>query len=164
MRLAGGLHALVRLGRDPDLSAAYADPAGIDDAALRAAALAAMARHQGFLLDWIESPPQTNEVRRSAVLIAAAHWLTARFGLPMMLSELGASAGLNLLWDRYALHIGADTFGPSVSTLRLSPEWTGPLPPPARPQVASRAGVDLNRTPRSHIRRWKRTARCRARA
>jgi hypothetical protein len=144
LRLAGGLHALVRLGRDADLSAAYADPAGIDDGALRATALAAMARHQGFLLGWIESPPQTNEVRRSAVLIAAAHWLTARFGLPMMLSELGASAGLNLLWDRYALRIGADAFGPTDPTLTLSPEWTGPRPPPARPQVASRAGVDLN--------------------
>lgn len=144
LRLAGGLHALVRLGRDADLSAAYADPAGVSDAALLAAALGAMARHQGFLLDWIESPPQTNEVRRSAVLIAAAQWLAARFGLPMVLSELGASAGLNLLWDSYALRIGTDTFGPATPTLTLSPEWTGPLPPPARPQVVSRAGVDLN--------------------
>ncbi|MBI1219693.1 MAG: DUF2332 family protein [Rhodobacteraceae bacterium] len=144
LRLTGGLHALVRLGRDATLSAAYADPVGVSDAALLAAALGAMARHQGFLLDWIESPPQTNEVRRSAVLIAAAHWLAARIGLPLVLSELGASAGLNLLWDSYALRIGTDTFGPPASTLTLSPDWAGPLPPATRPQVDSRAGVDLN--------------------
>ena len=50
-----------------------------------------------FLLDWVQSPPQTNEVRRSAGLIASAHWLDARFRLPLHLSELGASVDLNPL-------------------------------------------------------------------
>lgn len=143
LRLAGGLHALVRLGRDADLAAAYADP-GTDDKRLTATALAAMARHEAFLYDWIESPPQTNEVRRSAVLIAAAHLLNARHGLPLILSELGASAGLNLLWDRYALEIGGALFGPSDPVLTLRPDWTGPLPDPGRPVVAGRAGADVN--------------------
>jgi len=97
LRLAGGLHALVLTERAPDLAAAYAQ--GTDPTDL---AVLAIRQHAAFLMDWLASPPQTNEVRRSAPLIAAAHWLTARFGLPMILSELGASAGLNLLWDRYA--------------------------------------------------------------
>lgn len=143
LRLAGGLHALVRLGRDTELAAAYADP-GTDGPSLTAAALAAMARHEAFLLDWIESPPQTNEVRRSAVLIAAAHLLTARYARPLILSELGASAGLNLLWDRYALEIGGHRFGPPDPVLTLRPDWTGPLPDPSPPRVAERAGADLN--------------------
>ncbi|WP_366510940.1 DUF2332 family protein [Yoonia sp.] len=48
----------------------------------------------------------------------------ARFGLPIHLSELGASAGLNLMWDHFALRIGHATFGPDTPalTLRLWPD------------------------------------------
>jgi hypothetical protein len=139
LRLAGGLHALVLSGQDPELAAAYACP----DADPTKAALAAIRRHPATLLSWLASPPQTNEVRRSAVLIAAAHWLTARFGLPLVLSELGASAGLNLLWDRYALSLPGQTFGPDSPALTLAPDWTGPLPPADPPVVTARRGVDL---------------------
>lgn len=139
LRLAGGLHALVLTGQDPALAAAYAST---DDPTPEA--LAALTRHPAFLLDWLRSPPQTNEVRRSAPLIAAAHWLTARFGLPLILSELGASAGLNLLWDHYALRIGDRSFGPTHPTLTLTPDWTGPPPPLAPPTILDRRGVDLN--------------------
>lgn len=78
------------------------------------------------------------------MLIAAARWLTARLRLPLVLSELGASAGLNLLWDQYALQVGGQRFGPREAALTLTPEWRGPLPPPDRPLIAARAGVDLN--------------------
>jgi hypothetical protein len=140
LRLAGGLHALVLTGTDPDLAAAYARP----DADPTAAALAAIRAHPDRLLDWLRSPPQTNEVRRSAVLIAAAHWLTARFGLPLVLSELGASAGLNLVWDHYALTANGKTFGPANPALTVGPDWSGPLPPQASPTILDRRGVDLN--------------------
>jgi hypothetical protein len=133
------LHALVLTGQDKALAVAYGsgdDPTDAAQAAIRA--------HPAFLLDWLTSPPQTNEVRRSAPLIAAAHWLTARFGLPLVLSELGASASLNLLWDRYALTAQGQTFGPPDAALTLTPDWTGPLPPYARPTVLDRRGVDLN--------------------
>lgn len=139
LRLAGGLHALVLTGDDPDLASAYAS--GADPTP---AALAAISRHPAFLFDWLKSPPQTNEVRRSTALIAAAHWLTARYGLPLILSELGASAGLNLLFDHYTLRIGAQSFGPADPALTLTPDWTGALPPQARPTILDRRGVDLN--------------------
>lgn len=139
LRLAGGLHALVLTGQDPALAAAYAS--GTDPTT---EALAALTRHPAFLHDWLKSPPQTNEVRRSAPLIAAAHWLTKRFGLPLNLSELGASAGLNLLWDHYALRIGDQHFGPAEATLTLTPDWTGPLPPHTPPTILDRRGVDPN--------------------
>lgn len=70
---------------------------------MRPALALALQNHARHLSHWLDSPPQTNEVRRSAVLIAAGHWLARRFGLPMVLSELGASAGSNLIWDQHAL-------------------------------------------------------------
>ena len=78
------------------------------------------------------------------MLIAAGHWLTARCGLPLILSDLGASAGLNLLWDQYGLHVGDTSFGPADPTLTLTPDWEGSLPPQRAPQILGRAGVDLN--------------------
>ena len=143
LRLAGGLHALARSGDDPALAAAYADPPA-GDAALRAPILAALTRHEGFLLRWLDSAPQTNEVRRSAALIAAGHWLAAHLGRPMVLSELGASAGLNLLWDHHALIVAGQTFGPAKAPVRLTPDWRGAPPPLCPPRIAARAGVDLN--------------------
>ncbi len=132
LRLAAGLHALVLAAADPGLVAAYRRP-DLPEARLRAALAAAFAAHEAHLLRWLDSPPQTNEVRRSAVLIAAGHWLAQRFGLPMVLSELGASAGLNLLWDHHALDLPGASLGPAKAPVRLAPDWTGPLPPPDRP-------------------------------
>jgi hypothetical protein len=143
LRLAGGLHALVLSGQDAELASAYPlhDPG---DAALLAAVQRAMRRHDGYLCAWAESPPQTNEVRRSAVLIAAAHVLAARYGLPIQLSELGASAGLNLMFDRFALQIGDTLWGPDDATVRLMPKWRGTPPPLAKLTISERRGVDLN--------------------
>ena len=143
VRLAGALHALVLDGTDPALAAVYADPARLDDDALWAAISAAMARHEARILDWLDRVPQTNEVRRSVALIAVARWLTARHGLPLALSELGASAGLNLMFDRYALAVGGRVWGPADAALTLTPDWDGPPPAEADPVVAARAGCDL---------------------
>lgn len=143
LRIAGGLHALVLKGLDADLNAVY-PPNDPSDDLLNAAVVGALTRHAEFLGHWCDSPPQTNEIRRSAVLIAAGHLLADRFGLPLMLSELGASGGLNLNWDRFALTLGTESFGPADPVLTLSPEWDGPLPPPAPPVVIERRGVDLN--------------------
>jgi len=143
LRLAGGFHALVLKGKDRALMDVY-PPNNANDLALRHAVLAALKTHEAFLLDWIDSAPQTNEVRRSAVLIAGARVAAQHFDLPIMLSELGASGGLNLMWDHYALNVDGTHFGPPRPALTLSPDWSGPLPPAQQPQIASRAGVDLN--------------------
>ncbi len=143
LRLLGGLHALVLNETAPDLNAAYPPHPTADDAPLWAAINSAMDEHAGFLDRWINSPPQTNEVRRAAILIATGHWLTEEYGLPFVLSELGASGGLNLMWDHFALAVGGQSFGPQNPALTLAPEWHGPLPPAAAPHIADRRGVDL---------------------
>jgi hypothetical protein len=147
LRLAGALHAL-HLQGDPTLGQVY-PPRSTDDAMLWAAVAKVLVSEETAILRWLDSPPQTNEVRRAAVLIALGHWLADRYALPLRCSELGASAGLNLHWDDYALVFGDQEFGPATPALTLAPDWTGPLPPDTRPQVTARAGVDLNpRDPR----------------
>jgi hypothetical protein len=142
LRLTGALHALVLSRRDPGLAAAFPpDPA--EDGALWAAVDAALARHAAFVDRFLDSPPQTNEVARSAGLIAVGHLLAAHLGRPLVLSELGASAGLNLNWDRYALSADGAAWGPSDAPVVLAPEWRGARPPLATPEVVERRGVDL---------------------
>ncbi len=142
LRLAGALHRLVLSGADPGLAAVY-PPAEVPDDDLWAAVARALAGQTEALHAGLDRAPQTNEIRRSAALIPAALHLTARFDLPLVLSELGASAGLNLAFDRYALDLGDRRFGPADSPVRLRPSWEGPLPPDRTLRVAGRAGVDL---------------------
>ena len=142
LRLAGALHALYLQGHER-LSAVY-PPHQSDDAELWNAVARVLVEEGAHLNEWLNSAPQTNEVRRSATLIAVGHWLADRFNLPIRTSELGASGGLNLHWDAYGLQAGEQLFGPDDPVLTLSPDWDGPLPPPARPEVIERAGVDLN--------------------
>jgi hypothetical protein len=85
---------------------------------------------------------QTNEPARCAVLLPAL----AQLPQPLALIEVGASAGLNLLLDRYSYdYAGHSLTGrdPAAPTLRCQPR--GPVPLPARiPAIAWRAGLDLN--------------------
>ncbi len=142
LRLAGALHGLVIEARDPVLAQVY-PPNRAPESAIAQAVDAVLLQHEDWLLARLAAAPQTNEVRRASVLIAAARWLTARHGLPIVLSELGASAGLNLLFDRFQLHAGGQCFGPADQILRLDPDWLGPLPCAAEPRIEDRAGVDL---------------------
>jgi hypothetical protein len=85
---------------------------------------------------------QTNEPARCATLLPA---LAALPG-PLALIEVGASAGLTLLPDRYSYDYdgyrlaGTDLMAP---VMRCEPRGTVPLPVQV-PEVAWRAGLDLN--------------------
>jgi hypothetical protein len=99
---------------------------------------------------------QTNEIRRCTYLfLAFAHITrqTAHQGIaePLALIELGASAGLNLLWDHYAYlyqHNGhVSEAGAVNSPVRLRCVVGGETMaafPTALPPVAWRVGLDLN--------------------
>ncbi|MEX0368878.1 MAG: DUF2332 domain-containing protein [Ruegeria sp.] len=143
LRIAAGLHALVLRGDDPALAAVY-PPNSVTDADLIEAVLNAIDTHADFLCKSIQSPPQTNEVRRSVALIPAAYWIAAHHPLSMMVSELGASAGLNLMWDRFAVATPDSRLGAEHPALVLSPDWAGPPPAAQAISVQDRRGVDLN--------------------
>jgi len=85
---------------------------------------------------------QTNEPARCATLLPAL----AQLPPPLALIEVGASAGLTLLLDRYSYDYGGHLIpgsDPDAPTLRCVPR--GPVPLPERlPVIAWRAGLDLN--------------------
>jgi hypothetical protein len=92
---------------------------------------------------------QTNEVRRCACLLPAFAVVAAhRHGRPLALVEIGASAGLNLLWDRYGYEYGtAKPYGDPRSPVQIGCTLRGHRLPPlpaALPPVATRIGIDLN--------------------
>lgn len=92
---------------------------------------------------------QTNEVRRCACLLPAFEWVARRTQRrPLALIEIGASAGLNLLWDQYGYDYGEDQrCGDEQAPVQLHCTLRGdkrPALPAAFPPVASRVGIDLN--------------------
>jgi len=142
LRLCGGINALVRSGAVPTLASLY-PPAPLPDEESLAGALGPVLARPG-LAGWLDLPPQTNEVGRSAVLMAGLLVAAKAIGRPFELLELGASAGLNLVLDRYGYALGGLETGVAGSPLRLAPEWTGPPPPAAEVVVVGRRGVDLS--------------------
>lgn len=143
LRIAGSLHALVLEGRDADLKAVY-PPRAVDDGTLWSALSRAMTDHADFILGRLASAPQTNEVRRSGALLPGFLLIGDIFGKPLVLSEVGASAGLNLQWDRYRYDLGGRPWGPADSAVLIAPEWRGRPAPTGNVTTAARAGCDLN--------------------
>lgn len=48
-----------------------------------------------------------------------------RYGWRLKILEIGSSAGLNLLIDRYRFDLGGALLGPSDSPVTITPEWHG---------------------------------------
>jgi hypothetical protein len=145
LRLVGGLHALVRRGRLPGLARCYPPNDLPDGAACRDVLDAALHDVDLELAAWLERTPQTNEVGRSAALMSGLLVAAARHaGKPFALFELGASAGLNLMPDRYRYRLGNTDAGDPASPLLLAPEWEGESPPATTVRVVSGRGVDLH--------------------
>lgn len=131
LRLVGGLHYLVLAGR-----------ASWDDVCH------ALVEEREFLRRYVaEQGVQTNEVQRCWMLLpcfleAARRLDAADFDL----LEIGPSAGLNLVWDRYGYRYANGTWGDAAATITLSGEERAPVPAELlelSPRVRSRVGIDL---------------------
>jgi hypothetical protein len=81
---------------------------------------------------------QTNEAGRCALLLP----VLASLPQPLALLEVGAAAGLGLYPDRYSYRYGDHLLGSSGPILDCA--LTGTAPPTRLPEVAWRAGLDLN--------------------
>ncbi len=143
LRLAGAMRALVLSGEAPTLAALY-PPAPLPTIdALADACRGAIAERDAFVAGFIAKAPQTNEVGRSAALYPGLVAIAQETGLPLALHELGASAGLNLLADRFSYRLGGVARGQTGSPVALRPDWDGPPPDWPDPVVVGRRGCDI---------------------
>jgi hypothetical protein len=141
LRLLGAVNRLVLSGREPDLGDAYAK-GRVPEAWERL--LDVLRRNSRELRDSIDRPVQTNEVGRSAALLFGFLAVAAETGMPLRLLEVGASAGLNLRWDRFRYRADGFSWGPPDSPVKLEFELEGDVPAglPATVEIASRSGCD----------------------
>ncbi len=146
LRFAGALHACVLAGRSEALAACYPpSDAPADDDAFWDIIHRTMVMDDEFLSAFLDHPPQTNETGRAAVLLLGFQRAVRETGYPLSMLELGASAGLNQNWDRFAYDLGGTLWGDTESGVRLAPEWRGRPPEPLDPiEVLQRRGCDLN--------------------
>jgi hypothetical protein len=102
--------------------------------------------------DWLarfvlEQPVQTSEVQRCWALLPIFLTVVRLTERPLDLIELGASAGLNLLWDCYGYRYEAGIWGDSASPLQLGGHERCPVPGDVLQtdvDVRRRVGIDLN--------------------
>jgi hypothetical protein len=91
---------------------------------------------------------QTNEVQRSWVLLPCFLEIARRTGVETFdLIELGPSAWLNLVWDRYRYRYEHGDWGDEAATLELAGEERRPVPAELlrlAPRVRQRRGIDLS--------------------
>lgn len=142
LRVAGALHAMVLRKQSAALVAAW-PPNTVSDDVLWSVVRSACSTQATVLLPWLERAPQTNEIRRSSILTPGFLAIAERARQPLMVSEIGASAGINLHWDHYHYRLGSMMLGDGSSGVQLEPKWQGPLPPAAVPRILERAACDL---------------------
>lgn len=142
LRFIGGLHALVQAGADPGLAAVFRGEV-TENEAIIAAVNAALIAHDDVLWPWLDGPPQTNEPGRSGALIVGLLEIARRHGPKIELLEIGSSAGLNLLIDRYAFNLGGVRVGPADAPVTIEPDWSGEPPAPAPIEIVSVRGCDV---------------------
>ena len=141
LRLAGGFHHLVLSGTDARLVPVYRGEL-TDQGAVDALILELTRQYDAELLPWLDGPPQTNEAGRSASIMAALLWLSPRTGARFEMNELGASAGVNSMIERYHYDLGGTAVGPADSPMQIRPEWRGPAPRFAEVEITSIQGCD----------------------
>jgi len=133
LQLLGGLHYLaLSEGVDP-----WGDPVGV------------LEERRDWLRAFVaEHGVQTNEVQRTWMLVPCFLEIARRTGVERFdLLELGSSAGLNLVWDRYRCLYDAGTSGPPDAQLELSGEERRPVPEDllgVGVRVRHRRGIDIS--------------------
>lgn len=145
LRLLAGIQRLVLAGEAPQLARYYPNLGGSVppeqawpdfEPVLRA--------HVPELRAALEIAPQTNEPGRSVPLLVGLFDAVRRSGLSAVrLLEVGASAGLNLLVDRFFVAGDGWSYGPAGSPLRLTEAVIGPISPAAF-SIVARRGCDLS--------------------
>jgi hypothetical protein len=145
LRLMGAVHRLVLDETLPELAPHYPSVGGDGDAkAAWPVFRQALLDHLAEIRRLVSRGCQTNEVGRSAALLGGFLEVAHRTGLPLRIVEIGASAGLNLRWDRYRYESGLGEWGDANSPVRFDHAFDLPPPLNRTAEVVERQGCDLN--------------------
>ena len=128
LRLTGSVHRLVLERRAGALATYYPSVGGTwEPEGCWTAFRALLADEPDAVREWLDRPPQTSEVGRSAALMGGLLALAADDPeLPVRLVEIGSSGGLNLLADRFRFVTDdGRAVGPADSPVVLDGAWTG---------------------------------------
>ena len=148
LRLLGSVHRLVLERRAGALGAYYPSVGGTwEPAGATAAFLALLEKEPDAVREWLDQPPQTNEVGRASALMGGLLLLPVEHRAPVRMFEIGSSGGLNLLADRFEyVDDSGQRFGQTGSPVRLEPAWSAEptLSPWPELRFAESAGCDIN--------------------
>lgn len=144
LRLAGAMHRVVLGGEDPRLARHYPSVGGTPGATFVTDFISSLQDHTIEIEAGLASQVQTNEVGRSLVPLMLSHWLRGRGIDEFDHWEVGASAGLNMCFDRYRADSGSVQLGDPGSPVVFGPDWFDTVPdvPVAPARVVERRGVD----------------------
>jgi len=143
LRLVGALHRIALADATCPLRSWLPTTGGVVDPSrvVSAARDLAASDPEGIRVA-MAAPVQTNDVGRSAVLSAGIHAAVRRHPMPVRLLEIGASAGLNLLLDRFRVECATTAWGPPAASVRLADRFAAGVPQPADLEIVSRRGCD----------------------
>ena len=141
--LLAAVHYLLLDGLDHALAAVYVGESDADPGPLF---VDLCLQQRDALLELLATEQvNTNEVGRSAVIGPALTAVASRLAAPLGHVDVGCSAGLNLLCDRYRLDYGAaGATGPVDAPVEIRCDVIGGSPPiaPALPTITARIGLD----------------------
>lgn len=145
LRLLAPVHRRVLAGELIELDRHYPSTGGDGDAAATWPLFREfVGANQGWMREQLRHGCQTNEVGRSAALMGGFLEVAHRTRLPLRILELGASAGLNLRWDRYRYESAEGAWGDPASAVRFTHSFEVPPPMNRTADVVERKGCDLN--------------------
>jgi hypothetical protein len=147
--LLGAVHFLLLRGAEHPLKNFYATVGGTESGDVFPAFRDFAVTHRDQVAALVETRvTNTNEVARSCLLRAGFAALAERESAPLQLIEIGPSAGLNMIWDRYGMRYSRNGAvvaqiapdAPLVLDCELKGEFMPPLSPP--PVIAGRIGLE----------------------
>ncbi|HET7420309.1 MAG TPA: DUF2332 domain-containing protein [Candidatus Dormibacteraeota bacterium] len=143
LRFMAAVHLLVLDGTLPELARHYPSTGGEGDAHNAWPPFRqALIDHGGEIRALVARPCQTNEVARSAALLGGFLEVAHRTRKPLRILELGASAGLNLRWDRYRYESSTGAWGDPDSPVAFTHHYDVPPPMDRVADVVGRKGCD----------------------
>ena len=145
LRFMSAMHRLALDDSLPELASRYPSTGGEGDAeATWPVFRQAVIDRRDEVRALAEKRCQTNEVGRCAPLLGGFLEAAHRARRPLRILEIGASAGLNLLWDRYRYESSTGAWGDPDSPVTFARHFDVPPPWDRTTAVAERKGCDLD--------------------